>query len=531
MKRIQIWRSLFCFTISLLLLLAGALPRNNSDIGAVHQRYAVGIVYNDINHNYVYDPGEKGLSNIRVSNGRDIVLTDAQGKYRIPLEEDMLIFVIKPTGWTTPFNAENRPFFYYIYNPNGSPNQKYPGIAPTGPLPKSVDFSLYPQQEPTRFNVIFFGDTQTAKQKDVEYFGHDVVEELVGTDAVFGMTLGDNVSNDLSVFPALNQTIALIGIPFYFVMGNHDSNYDTSGEKYTHETYNSIYGPQYYSFDYSKVHFIILEDIYWPGDPGQYGDIYRAGLGEDQLTFLKNDLALVPKNELVVLAMHIPLTEIAEKSELFRLLENHPYTFSISGHEHTMEHKFIGFKDGWLGKTPHHHFINGTVCGSWWSGAPDELGIPNTIMADGAPNGYAIITFTGNTYAIEYKSARKPVSYQMNIFAPEEITVAQATATEIIVNVFAGSEKSQVEFKFAEKGKWLPLKKIVMQDPYYLLLKKAEPEPYPAGWRKLPSATPAQHIWKTTLPESVEKGTQLITVRTKDMFGHTYIAYRVITIK
>ncbi|MDI6784050.1 MAG: calcineurin-like phosphoesterase family protein [bacterium] len=527
MQRIQYSLKLFSLSFVFCFLIVGANPA----LPAENQVDAVGFVYNDANHNRVLDSGEKGIPNIRVSNGRDIVLTDAQGEYRIPIEEDMLIFVIKPTGWTPPFNQEKRPRFYYIHKPNGSPNFKYPGVPPTGPLPQSVDFPLYPQKEPTRFKTIFFGDTQVRNQQEIAYLAHEVVEELIGTDAVFGIALGDNVFDNLTYFTGLNQTIGLIGIPFYYVIGNHDCNFDSPDDTYANETFHSIYGPSYYSFDYGQVHFIVVDDIFWPENSGKSGGRYKAGLGEKQLTFIKNDLALVTKDRLVIVAMHIPLTEIAEKGELFRLLEKHPYTFSISGHDHTMEHKFLKSADGWLGESPHHHFINGTVCGSWWSGIPDELGLPNTIMADGAPNGYAMITFSGNNYAIEYKSARKPISYQMHIYAPEEITIDQATATEVNVNIFAGSEKSTVEFKLGNKGNWVPMEKTIIQDPYFLLMKNNEPDPYPAHWRKLPKATLSQHIWKTRLPESAETGTQLIQIRTTDMFGHKYTANRVITIK
>jgi hypothetical protein len=493
-------------------------------------QYAVGVVYNDTNKNQTLDPGENGIKNIAVSNGQDIVQTDNQGKYRIPIEENMLIFVIKPTGWTTPFNAENRPQFYYIYKPNGSPQQKFPGTLPTGPLPKSIDFPLYPQQEPNRFKVLYFADTQVRNQQEINYMAHDVVEELIGTDAVFGITLGDNTYNDLSNYPSLNRTIALIGIPFYFGIGNHDSNFDAPDEKYANETFENTYGPAYYSFNYGKVHFILLDDIYWPSTHSTYYG-YNAGLSEHELTFIRNDLTLVPKDRLVVLSMHIPITELPERTEIFKLLADHPNGFAIAGHEHRLSHKFFGAADGWKGNKPYHLFVNGAVCGSWWSSRPDELGIPNAIGGDGSPNGYAFVTFTGNKYEIEYKGARKPASYQINIFAPDEISLEQATATEVIVNIFAGSEKSKVEYKLGEKGSWLPMVKTEMKDPYFLQLKKDENDAYPASWRKLANPFDSHHIWKANLPAAIEKGTQLITVRTTDMFGHTYTGYRVITIR
>ena len=53
------------------------------------------------------------------------------------------------------------------------------------------DFPLRPQKEPEKFRAILFGDTQPSTQKEVDYMAHDVVEELIGTDASFGVTLGD----------------------------------------------------------------------------------------------------------------------------------------------------------------------------------------------------------------------------------------------------------------------------------------------------------------------------------------------------
>ena len=495
---------------------------------AQEQQYAVGVVYNDANHNQVLDPREKGIPDIRVSNGRDIVQTDKQGKYWIPIEEDMIIFVIKPTGWTTMFDSDNFPKFYYIYKPKGSPAMNFPASEPTGPLPKSVDFSLYQQQEPSGFKAIFFGDTQVTSQQTINYLAHDIIEELIGTDAKLVMTLGDNVGDALGLYPSLKPTVGLVGIPIYFAMGNHDTNYAALNEKYTRETYTSYFGPAYYSFDYGKVHFLVLEDIGWKQREGQPVDPdYYCGLGKDQMTFIKNDLALVPKDKLVVLSMHIPINEITEKAELFRLLEQHPYTFSISGHEHTMEHRFLKQADGWLGSEPHHHFIAGAACGSWWIGTPDEYGIPHSMMADGAPNGYAIVTFMGNKYAIEYKSARKPISFQMHIYAPDEITLDQVTATDVLANIFAGSEKSKVEIKFGKAGKWVPMEKAPLPDPYYN--KQFEVTTQKPGW--IPRATNCPHMWHLRLPGEIKEGKHLIQVRTTDMFGQTYTGYRAITIK
>ena len=127
---------------------------------------ATGIVYHDANGNQRFDQGEKTLAGIRVSNGSQITQTDARGRYQLPVDNDTIIFVIKPRGWRTPLNKNNNPVFYYIHKPHGSPaGLRYAGVAPTGPLPKSVDFPLYPQEEPDQFRAIMFGDPQPRNQQ------------------------------------------------------------------------------------------------------------------------------------------------------------------------------------------------------------------------------------------------------------------------------------------------------------------------------------------------------------------------------
>ena len=102
---------------------------------------AKGVVYHDANENRVRDADEKPLPGVRVSNGSQIVSTNEQGQYTLPVDDDTTLFVIKPRGWRTPVNADQLPLFYYTHKPGGSPDLKYGGVKPTGPLPESVDFA------------------------------------------------------------------------------------------------------------------------------------------------------------------------------------------------------------------------------------------------------------------------------------------------------------------------------------------------------------------------------------------------------
>jgi len=494
------------------------------------QQTAVGFVFHDLNDNGRRDPGEPGLPGVRVSNGRQVVGTDAAGRYELPVDDDTILFVIKPSGWMTPIDELNLPRFYYIHKPGGSPKLKYPGVPPTGPLPESVDFPLRPQAEPQRFSVIFFGDTQPADMQDIAHLAHDVVEPLIGTDAAFGMTLGDLVHDKLELHASLNEVIAQIGVPWYNVPGNHDMDYSAATDRHADENWELTYGPPYYSFDYGPVHFVVLDDIIWHGATPERKGHYVAGLGEEQLEFVRNDLALVPEDRLVVLTMHIPITEIAERKELLALVARHRYTLSLSAHTHIQEHLFLDADDGWPGREPHHHANCVTACGSWWRGAPDEFGIPHTAMADGTPNGWTLATFDGHDYELTYVPARRPAEFQMSIYCPDSVPADKVGETEVLANVFAGSRRSTVEMR-VDAGPWVALKQEPREDPYYAAIKRAEEGNTPPPGRKLPRITTCPHLWVGRLPEGLAVGAHVIEVRTTDLFGRRWHGRRIVRIE
>jgi hypothetical protein len=490
---------------------------------------AKGRVFEDVNGNRKRDRGEIWLSGIKVSNGREIALTDAKGRYALPYDEQTTFFVIKPSGYATPQMEHNLPHFYYHHFPNGSPELKHEGISPTGKLPKSIDFPLRLQNEPDTFKAILFADPQPRNQVEIDYVTHDVVEELIGTDATFGVTLGDIMSDQLNLFGSQNAAIGLIGIPWYNVVGNHDVNRDAREEFDSNSSFRNVYGPPYYSFDYGKVHFLVIDNIEWiPAVPEKKGH-YKPGLEPDQWAFIENDLALIPNDQLLVILMHVPLQYMSKRERLFRLIEKRPFTFSVSGHTHVQEHTFLTEEDGWLGEEPHHHMVNVTVSGSWWSGMKNEIGIPHTRMRDGAPNGYSIVTFDKNSYDVTYKAARHPADYQMNIYAPEVVHQGVADTVEVFVNVFGGSAGSLVEMRLANSS-WIPMTFAPERvDPLYVEVSLRE-NLVASLKRKNRRASPTRHGWIATLPASPPAGTHLIQIRTTDMFGKTYADQRIIRI-
>ncbi len=503
---------------------------------------ARGVVYHDVNADGDRDPGEPGVSAVRVSNGVDVVLTDERGRWELPVEGDAVIHVVKPAGWQVPLNEHHLPRFSYVHRPDGSPDGlAFPGFAPTGPLPDSIDFPLRPHDEPERFDVVVFGDPQPYTMQDVAWFARDVMAELVGTDAAFGVSLGDIVGDDLELFEPLNQAQAMPGIPWYNVYGNHDMNFLSAGDEHAAETFIRTYGAADYAFQWGRAHFLVLDNVIWKGprrrDDGSL-DIgnYHGELRPDQLAFVRSYLATVPRDELVVVMTHIPLLSTAaqhstaNRRELLEALSTHPRTLSMSGHTHTQRKILFGPEDGYAAGE-HLHANLATASGSWYRGAIDEDGIPETSMRCGAPNGWNVLEIDGTDFALRFVPARRPADHQMRIWIDaDEMTPEEAAGSEVAVNVFAGSERSVVRMRLRPTGgeatAWIGLRHEVRPDPFLVARKALEASDTPPTGRPTPGLTDSFHMWFGELPAEIAPGHHVIEVETTDMFGRTHRAVR-----
>lgn len=510
------------------------------------EEQAKGYLFNDKNNNQIKDTGEEGIAGVAISNSRQIVVTNNDGYYSIPIDNDDPIFVIKPKNWMTPVNDKMLPQFYYLHKPNGSPDYfKYGGVEPTGSLPEEINFPLYPEAFDPQFKIVVFGDPQPYSITEVDYIAEDIVDELVGqNDLKFGMTMGDIVGDDLDLLNPLNDVIAQVGIPWYNVMGNHDMNYDANNDMQSDETYEKVYGPSTYAFVYGDVHFIIVDDIIHKNDSGRVS--YVGGLREDQFEFVKNYLEIVPKEDLIVLNMHIPLAQHGEtfrksdQKKLFDLLKDYPNTLSISAHSHVHEHMY--FSEGssdWSQPVPHHHFNVGTTSGSWWLGMKSETDVPHAMMRDGTPNGYSFIEFNGTEYIINWKVAGSPADHQMNIYMKRGVIKNSEDTNPLTVNFFNGCDQSRVEYRIKGTPDWIAMEKIEDYDPYFLKVAKRwegilklkmrdqweadstlSMDDYPG--RRVPRLQKSTHLWRTELGTDFDAGRHIIEVRATDRNGRVF---------
>lgn len=512
-----------------LLVLNGSLLC--STIQAQEKLQASGIVYEDTDSDGKFTSADKPLKDVRVSNGVDIVATDENGRYELSVDDDTTIFVIKPSGYRTALTKENLPKFYYVHKPNGSPKLQYPGVKPTGNLPESIDFPLYPQDEKNKFKIILFADPQSRTVNEVGYVAQDVVTELIGSDAAFGVTLGDIVFDDLTVFDTQNQTVGMIGIPWYNVIGNHDINYDAKIREHANETYESVYGPSFYSFDYGHAHFIVMDNIDWfsPENSDRYR--YRAGFGKKQLDFVKKDLAGVPAEKPVVLMMHIPLSGTNDRRELYNIIEKRPFCISFSGHTHTHEHVDIDQRDGWNGQQPHKHLICATVSGSWWSGQKDERGIPHTIMRDGSPNGYTIVEFDGDNYDVDFKAAGRSKDYQIQITLPNVIKADDVAKQMVYANVFNGGPRSKVEMRVGNNNTWHDMDQVNEIDPGLQKIWDNEQAVIPKIEPPLSKPDKSTHLWRAKLGDELQPGNYLIEIRATEWDGDVVHGYHILRVE
>lgn len=496
------------------------------------QNQVKGVVFEDVNKNGKKDRTEKGIEKVAVSNGVQVVLTDANGKYELPLQGDEQIFVIKPAHYRFALDEFNLPKYYVHHKPQGSPDEnfKYKAFEPSGKLPKSLDFGLIPQNENPQFTSLLFGDPQAYDMQQISYFEQGVVQDVIQNKegVSFGISLGDLVGDDLNLHLPYKKAIQKIGLPWYNVIGNHDMNFEAKEDKYSDESYEMNLGPANFAFNFAEAHFIVLDNILYPHP--QTGKGYLGGFRPDQLEFLRNNLKYVPKDKLLVISFHIPLFipgledhfDPESRQEFMDALVEFPNILLLSAHTHRHEQKFYTEKEGWKGKKPLFEYNLGTTSGDWYSGEYDHSGTPSSTMRDGTPRGYAYLKVDKNQYTLDYKVANHPIEYQMEIFVPKVVGDKGWSTARVLANVFNATEKDKVEFR-VDKGEWKPMHQVLEIDPvFYNKVQKWDISDDLLKGRRPSNPVPSTHLWSASLPNKLGVGEHVLEVRWTDVSGKTH---------
>ena len=374
-----------------------------------------------------------------------------------------------------------------------------------------------------RLRVLVFGDPQVQSVQDVDYYRRDIVEPLRGRHAAqLGVTLGDVVDDVPALYPAVKAQTARLGIPWLYAPGNHDVDADAVDDADSLRGFQREIGPDSFVHETVLANFVVLDDVI--AMPGRK-PAYIGGFREDQFALLEARLPTLRKDRLLVVAVHIPLFEEAgkdsfrdrDRARLFALLDDFPHVLVLSAHSHAQRHVFHDASDGWQGSVPLHEYNVGATCGSYWSGVKDAAGIPDGMMADGTPNGYAVLTVEpGGEYALAWHNARDAADSQIGLHAPKILRRGAYPAWGVFANVYMGMDDSRVEYR-VDDGEWMPMKKVLQPDPA-LLAENARDDLAEAlrGYDRSPEAEVSPHLWRGALPTDLAVGEHVVEVRAFD---------------
>ncbi len=225
-----------------------------------------GRVFIDDNRNQAYDQGEKLLEGIKVSDGKNVVLTDENGNYSLPgFKQTRFIYLSVPAG----------------YKASGIFYQK------TEPERKTYDLGLVPYERTSgKARFIQIADTET---NEYGKWIDNVRDYAEFSDVGFVVHTGDICYEAGLEFHAESVNSETMGVPVYYCIGNHDLVKGDYGE----QLYESHFGPVYYSFDAGNTHFVVT--------PMRSGDFKPSYTPEQIYDWLVNDLKNTdPEMNLVV---------------------------------------------------------------------------------------------------------------------------------------------------------------------------------------------------------------------------------------
>lgn len=523
-----------------------------------------GVVFEDTNKNSRRDGNESGIEGVAVSNGRDIVFTDAEGRYELQVDDNTTVFITQPAGYQVPVDENNVAQFFYNHVPEGSPDLRYGGIEPTGPLPEAVNFPLTPSEGTAaeEQRCVIGGDIQTYTAEEVEYARNGVFSDLAARDDYAhcgALFIGDVVGDDLSLYPDIRELTGMLNGPARFLPGNHDLDFDAPDEEHKFDTYRSHFGPEYYSFDVGNAHVVALDSVEYPVADGGY----NGALDEEQLEWLRRDIATTPEDKVIVLATHVPLLSFVDQGsdvhQIDQVREIHEIigdreAIAVSGHTHAVANMREGDSlEGWnelygVEELPFTHIVAGAISGDWYNGEMTTEGYPEAVGRDGSLPGVLTLDIDGSdvteffTVRGEDQSTQMALSlntpayrnwYRENVDNAGEaeeftdpLTVAQEELAEtwLTTNFWMGSTGSTVEVSI-DGGEQIPAERTQQMEGEAPKVGVEWSDPAAVQKQLVHGgsiADRAAHLWRLPLPADLEAGEHTAEVTATDVHGREY---------
>jgi hypothetical protein len=199
---------------------------------------------------------------------------------------------------------------------------------------------------------------------------------------------------------------------------------------------------------------------------------------------------------------------------LYSLLQRFENIQLLTGHMHTQSHVFHDVQMGWKGVKPLHEYSVGAACGAYWSGRKDKDGIPDALMQDGTPNGYARLSWKySQAPELRWFSARDPNNSQIALHAPRVLRKDSFPGFAVYANVFMGSAQTKVEYR-VDNDPWKPMQKVERMDPR--VLERNVDDARESNLRSYDLAAEAvnsTHLWRGALPTHLRVGEHRVEVR------------------
>ncbi|MCI5106804.1 MAG: calcineurin-like phosphoesterase C-terminal domain-containing protein [Pseudomonadales bacterium] len=541
--------ALLCFPVFLLFAAQHGLAQ--CGLPGPHET-ARGTVFVDRDNDGLFSAGETGVEEVAVSNGCEVVLTDTDGRYEIPIAANEILFISKPAAYSLAVDEFNVPRFFYRHYPEGTPaaiagtavEWLFPVVEATGALPRSIDFPLYRSSDSSEFKAHGFADTQARYESSQDMLREDLINPLIGNphSVDFGLTVGDVVYDNLAIYPRHKAMMALMDIPQWYLPGNHDINFESPDAWYANETYKRHFGPTYYSFNHGNVHFVALNNVEYAGNGRDIdGNSYRGYIPEHQLQWLAADLSHVPSDKLIVIASHIPL--IAEASDgrnppasgpntgnfqaLLEILEPFQHIYGLAGHDTSNSWKVqVDHSHGWGGLPWIAHTLAEVRGNGWTRGPADLRGVRDAMMEDGNPNGYYVLHFNDTELVPEFvpfpfgsdAGQRLRITLDPGL-KPDGDSINRGQLqpdTHIVVNLFDGGARDKVWLSL-DGAAPVAMQYTVRTDPFV----ERSHARFANSDDAYGTARRSSHIWQWPLPDTLQAGLHSVVVTSEDEFGQT----------
>jgi len=276
----------------------------------------------DVNRSGTIDPGDKGLADVPVSDGIQIVRTAADGSFSIKFADDPLIpykpsqvlSVCWPSG-TWP--VEQR---FFVRRADIKPGQ-------------AVDFLVREQKQTLPFTFAHGTDPHDNLGVADGGFGDDI--KRMDRQVQFCLMTGDlgyaDRENAEKMFSSIHAATKRFPIPMLHTCGNHDI-VGIHSERWSEQhplagygPYTRYVGPIRYSFNYAGIHFVGLDWARIVAD----GKL-QTGVPDGVIDWLKKDLDLLKPGTRTFVFMH----SADRKPSFWDVLAEHKVELLLAGHTH-----------------------------------------------------------------------------------------------------------------------------------------------------------------------------------------------------